>query len=257
MRVMKRRAVHSTFVRICLSANHLCEVRARVSVRGDGIFNHQITLELLGCCPMPHGTALLLRLLFFPRGTPTISIVLFRLGGDTPVTSEASELRNVATMMSFNSILLARPWEKCQLSPDRHLMHSQGRPECVFCHVVTLWAQAVVSELCFAALFLLPWSFAKLAPLPSSPVLPELHTQDTLVQHSFITARTAHSMRLAWLKFKTKRDLQASLCLKISFVIWCATCLIDGCSLRAPFLHEHFLFFTNLSKHTTRTLSTS
>ena len=59
----------------------------------------------------------------------------------------------------------------------------------------------------------------------------ETHSQDTSVQYSLITARTAHSMRLAWLKFKTKRDLQASLCPKIRFVIWCVTCLIHGCSL--------------------------
>ena len=49
--------------------------------------------------------------------------------------------------------------------------------------------------------------------------------------YSLIIVRTAHSMRLAWLKFKTKRDLQASLCSKISVVIWSATCLIHGCSL--------------------------
>ena len=128
---MMRRAVHSTFVRICFCASHWCEVRARVSVRGDGIFNHQIPLELLGCCPMPHGTPLLQRPLLFQRGTPTISIVLFRLG-DTPVASEASELRDVATSKFFNSILLARPWEMCQLSPDRHLMHSQARPDFFF-----------------------------------------------------------------------------------------------------------------------------
>ena len=78
---------------------------------------------------MPHGTALLQRLLLFQRGTPIISIVLFRPVGDTPVASEASELRDVATIKFFNSILLARPWEKCQLSPDRHLMHSQARPD--------------------------------------------------------------------------------------------------------------------------------
>ena len=81
---------------------------------------------------MPHGTALLQRPLLFQSGTPTISIVLFRLGGDTPVASEVFESRDVPTMMSFNSSLLARPWEKCQSSPDRHLMHSQGRPEFVF-----------------------------------------------------------------------------------------------------------------------------
>ena len=141
---MKRRAVHSTFVRICRCASHWFEVRARVSVRGDGISDDQIPLELLGCCPMPHGTALLQRPLLFQSGTPTISIVLFRLGGDTPVASEVLESRDVPTMVSFNSILLARPWEKCQLSPDRHLMHSQARPEFVFA-TVTLWAQAVVS----------------------------------------------------------------------------------------------------------------
>ena len=59
----------------------------------------------------------------------------------------------------------------------------------------------------------------------------DTHSQDTSVQYSLITARSAHSMRLEWLKFKTKRDLQASLCPKISLVIWCVTCLIHGCSL--------------------------
>ena len=59
----------------------------------------------------------------------------------------------------------------------------------------------------------------------------DTHSQDTSVQSSLITARTAHSMRLAWLKFKTKRDLQASVCTKISVVIWCVLCLIHGCSL--------------------------
>ena len=59
----------------------------------------------------------------------------------------------------------------------------------------------------------------------------DTHSQDTSVQYSLITARTAHSMRLAWFKFKTKRDLQASLCPKIRFVIWCVTCLIHGCFL--------------------------
>ena len=34
-----------------------------------------------------------------------------------------------------------------------------------------------------------------------------------------------------WLRFKTKRDLQASVCPKISVVIWCVLCLIHGCSL--------------------------
>ena len=66
----------------------------------------------------------------------------------------------------------------------------------------------------------------------------DTHSQDTSVQYSLITARTAHSMRLAWLKFKTKRDLQASLCPKITLctkirvlVIWCVACLIHSCSL--------------------------
>ena len=61
----------------------------------------------------------------------------------------------------------------------------------------------------------------------------DTHSQDTSVQCSLITARTAHSMRLAWLKFKTKRDLRASLCPNISLVT------------------------TYFSYHTTRTLSTS
>ena len=59
--------------------------------------------------------------------------------------------------------------------------------------------------------------------------------KNTSVQYSLITARTAHSMRLAGLearlKFKTRRDLRASLCAKITLVIWCVTCLIHGCSL--------------------------
>ena len=59
----------------------------------------------------------------------------------------------------------------------------------------------------------------------------DTHSQDTSVQYILITARTAHSVRLAWLKLKTKRELQASLCPKISLVIWCVTCLIHGCSL--------------------------
>ena len=47
----------------------------------------------------------------------------------------------------------------------------------------------------------------------------DTHSQDTSVQYSLITARTAHSMRLASLKFKTIRYLQASLCPNISLVI--------------------------------------
>ena len=81
------------------------------------------------------------------------------------------------------------------------------------------------------------------------------HSQDTFVQYSLITARTAHSMRLAWLKFKTKRDLQASLCPKMSLVIWCVTCLIHGCSLmrlppRAlPLLHLPILPHNESTKY--------
>ena len=59
----------------------------------------------------------------------------------------------------------------------------------------------------------------------------DTHSQDTSVQYSLFIARTAHSRRLAWLKIKTKRDLEASLCTKIMVVICCDTCLINGCSL--------------------------
>ena len=54
----------------------------------------------------------------------------------------------------------------------------------------------------------------------------DTHSQGTSVQYSLITART---LQCAWLK--TKRDLQASLCTKISVVIWCVTCLIHVYSL--------------------------
>ena len=61
---------------------------------------------------------------------------------------------------------------------------------------------------------------------------PDVHHEHTHLCSTVCSpARTAHSMRLAWLKPNSKRDLQASLCPKISFVIWCVTCLIHGCSL--------------------------
>ena len=79
----------------------------------------------------------------------------------------------------------------------------------------------------------------------------DTHSRDTSVQYSLITARTAHSMRLAGLKarlkFKTRRDLRASLCPKITSVIWCVRCLIHGCSLTRlaawalPLLHVLYL----------------
>ena len=47
-----------------------------------------------------------------------------------------------------------------------------------------------------------------------------------------ITARTAHSMRLAWLKFKAKRDLQASLCPKNK-------CCHLVCHMSHPWLFSH------------------
>ena len=83
----------------------------------------------------------------------------------------------------------------------------------------------------------------------------DTHSQDTSVQYSLITSRTAHSMRLAWLNSKTKFDLQASLCPKISLVIWCVTCLIHGCYLtRLPIYvpttqREHSVHPAHLQAH--------
>ena len=53
------------------------------------------------------------------------------------------------------------------------------------------------------------------------------------MQYSLITARTAYSMRLAWLKFnKTKRVLQASLCPK-------KKCCHLVCHMSHPWLFSH------------------
>ena len=64
----------------------------------------------------------------------------------------------------------------------------------------------------------------------------EVQTRHPLTRHIYAVQfdhsahRTVNALG-SRLKFKTKRDLQASLCPKMSVVIWCVTCLIRGCSL--------------------------
>ena len=65
--------------------------------------------------------------------------------------------------------------------------------------------------------------------------------------HNANSTINAHDSRIALSSFLSEK----------SVVIWCFTCLISLTVLSRAFLHEHFLFFTYLSHHATRTLNTS
>ena len=70
---------------------------------------------------------------------------------------------------------------------------------------------------------------------------------------STVWSQRAPHTQCAWLK--TQHDLQASLCLKVSVVIWCVTCLIHGCSLTRlppwalPLLHLPILPHNEKTQH--------